>query len=75
MMNVVSAGRLLAQAVGSRSSGCSGQSLYRWHPFCSTEYVRGREAVMPELFGGAFIANRDEGCILRLGEGDEWLVE
>jgi len=34
---------------------------------CSTKYVRGREAVMPQLRVVAFIANRNEKGLLQLG--------
>ncbi len=39
-----------------------------WSGSCSTEYVRGREAVMPQLCVFCGIANCNQNCILPLGE-------
>ncbi len=36
---------------------------------CSTEYVRGREALRPEFSPFAFIANRNGQCTLQEEEG------
>ena len=43
---------------GSRPDGTG-------HASCCTEYVRGREAVMPDLSLLAFIANRNGSFILQ----------
>jgi len=42
-----------------------GQGGTGGHGSCSTKYVRGREALRPELCGLAFIANRNVSFILR----------
>ena len=45
-----------AMPVGEELPGL-GQGGTKGHGVCSTKYVRGREAVMPDLRAVAFIAN------------------